>query len=66
MKKATPTWRIELNVNCPYCDEWLDLMNILVDEWEVMPRPGETRKNIDIQVACSKCKREFTIDSIEY
>lgn len=78
MKKATGRLDVSIIVDCPYCDEYLDLFieedaNVLNDEgqlWSLInasnDRGHNPWKDIDIKCTCHKCKKDFVFDELEY
>lgn len=60
----TAHWRIKCNVECPYCEDYIDLMDIQYSfEW--LPKAGES-DDIEVEVECPNCKRDFTVQNVEY
>lgn len=58
-------WRIQCNVECPYCDSYIDLYSDIQDSFEWLPSPGES-VDIQVEIMCPKCSRDFTIQRIEH
>jgi uncharacterized Zn-finger protein len=58
-------WRIKCNVECPYCDEYIDVYNDIQDSFEFLPAPGHSEE-IDAEINCPKCQRDFTIQKVEH
>lgn len=66
MSKTTATWTIELNCDCPKCEEYVDLLEF-VDFWDGRSLdPGEngTERSEDVDVVCPKCQHEFVVDLV--
>ena len=61
-EKPTANWRVECNVECPECDEYIDLLE-MDDYFEILPSVCE--KCEDVEVYCTECGHEFKVD-IEY
>jgi len=67
MKKATPTLSIELNVHCPLCSAYVNLLknNWLLDELFLTNLPwAEHLPTIERTVTCPDCKGEFILDGV--
>lgn len=66
-KTVTATWRLELNVYCPFCE---DIVNLL--DWEsgiereALPEICKSEKDLDIEVECSECKKTFFVNETEF
>ncbi|GAA4338692.1 hypothetical protein GCM10023149_48830 [Mucilaginibacter gynuensis] len=58
-------WRIKCNVDCPYCDNLIDLMTEIEDSYEWLPKAGHCEE-IEVEVICPKCNREFIVQKTEY
>lgn len=60
--KITAQWCVELNCECPACDEYVDLMNA-ADFWEgkstLEIAEHGTEKSNNLQVTCPKCGHDF-------
>ena len=81
MKKVKAVLSIEVNVNCPYCDNYINLMNEeetganLNDESYILkqacPINGEhwmdahERFEVD-EVTCLECGGEFSVNKMEW
>lgn len=61
----TANWRIQCNVECPYCDNYIDLCSEINDSFEWLPSPGHT-EDMDVEITCPKCKSDFNLQKIEY
>ena len=66
IKKADACWSIQLNVNCPHCDYWLDIISECDDSWETIPEPGISEKNHNRKYTCWDCNQEFIVENIYY
>lgn len=79
MKKAYASWSIQLNVECPHCEAYLDLFN--VDDFPALHNgdpltltfdPGASYKEEDFQIkhfeplVCPECEKEFKLEAVEY
>jgi hypothetical protein len=63
-KKRYAIWSISLDVECPHCFAYIDLLDI-ADFWDGRPfDPLEhrTRRTEDVQVDCTECDKPFTVD----
>lgn len=65
-KKTMATWTIELNCDCPHCDERVDLLEY-ADFWDAHDgslEVGEhnSKRSKDVKVTCPKCSKYFLID----
>lgn len=57
MKRAESVmWNIELMVNCPHCDDYIDVEEDLLADYEVC----EPVKNVERK--CPTCKKYFVFD----
>ena len=66
--KITAEWNMELWVTCPHCAEYFDL--IRTNQWgehlfECF-EPFERKDNVDVEVKCEKCKKNFIINNTAY
>lgn len=61
----TANWRIKCTVECPYCDEYIDVYNEIQDSFEWLPSPGES-SSVECEIECPKCKKDFIIQNIEH
>lgn len=61
----TANWRIKCNVECPYCDEIIDIYGQIKDAFEWLPAPGHS-EDVEHEINCTKCNREFIIQNIEH
>lgn len=70
MKKVEASWSISCFVDCPGCDNQIDLMDERDSglDPECRPWPGIDPRQADlgIELRCKKCGSEFIVDSIEY
>jgi hypothetical protein len=64
-KTIKASWCIELNCNCPKCEQYVDLTNApdFRDGLRDM-QPGEhdTPRTTDMEVICPECGHEFNVD----
>lgn len=72
-KRTTVTWRLELNVDCPYCDEYQDVIDQFNEqELYLYIKTCESRKlkithgSEDFVCTCKECNKEFVISKIEF
>lgn len=62
--KNYATWHIELNTFCPYCKEYVDLLDH-TDFWDgrkFQPIEHNTRRTENVEVHCPKCEEDFIVD----
>lgn len=59
------TWKVECNVDCPYCDSRIDLYSEVRDSFEWLPSPGKTVE-MDVEITCPKCETVFSIDGTQF
>lgn len=55
-EKPEASWTIQLNVDCPHCDEYIDLMD-MDNFWEYGISPLESVDSKD--VICPECEKSF-------
>ena len=74
-KTVSASLCIEVNVECPYCDEYLNLLNIngLNDEGEVMsqacPSEGlwcDAHKELEVDFECPSCGKTVNVKGIDW
>ncbi len=68
-RKTTANWSIELNVECPYCNHYFDVMNDYGEqEMFNTAQVGESKKFEPdrFEVNCPECKKEFIINEVAY
>lgn len=58
-------WRIQCNVECPYCNGYIDLYRDITDSFEWLPKPGESCE-IDVEITCPRCESDFNIQKVEF
>lgn len=58
-------WRIQCNVECPYCERYIDLYNEVQDSFEWLPAPGNS-EDIEVAITCPECNRDFSIQRVEH
>ena len=76
MNKVTATLEIELNVECPYCKKYIDLLSPtmgLNDEGEIIKQACPKDKlwhdsHIMFKkiVICPDCQQDFKVEGIEW
>lgn len=68
-KKQNPTaiWNLSLNVDCPQCGEYVNLLDDpdFFDGRELEPCETRTEHSRDVEVQCPNCEHEFVVD-LEY
>jgi len=72
-RSASAGWNISLDVTCPYCDEYQDIMSAWheIDGWEVV-QVGESKvlscavDDPEFQVECELCGKLFMIKDTSY
>ena len=58
-------WDISLNVTCPTCEEWFDIIASEDDFWGyIEPIENGTNKTTDYDVTCPTCDEEFKCDFV--
>lgn len=66
--KASAEWSYELWVTCPYCGNFFDLTR--TDQWGEGLFEAfnffENKKNLDVEVICEECKKDFIINETIY
>lgn len=60
----TANWRIKCNVECPYCDGYIDLLEE-TNSFKWLPSPGHTAE-LEVEITCPKCSRGFIVQKVEY
>jgi len=67
MSESKATWIIELNIDCPNCKNWVDLLDYpdIFDARSFEIAEHDTEKSKDVCVVCPVCRHEFTVD-LEY
>lgn len=65
MATVKAEWVLELNVECPKCNEIFDLRHELVDNASpVQACETDTVATRDYETACSECGHEFLCDFV--
>ena len=67
-KKIIASWHINLHVDCPACNRYIDLLEQWsMDEMYDVVQVGET-KDIDFEweVICSECQEEFIVKGFDH
>jgi len=64
MKKTEAYTYIEVNCECPYCGRYQDIW----DKSTTAESMGfdMMANNVDIEILCEKCGKEFIVTDIEY
>jgi len=59
-------WSISLNVDCPYCEHYLDVLDDYSEqEMYDLAEIGESKKFKEgFEVICKKCKKEFIVNEV--
>jgi len=71
-EKVNGSLTIEAHVNCPHCDEWINLFEIesLKDDgliWiELLGGEKLGTKDLEQEIDCPKCGTAFQVGEIEY
>lgn len=65
LNTTTAKWSIELSVDCPKCERFVDLLEA-PDFWENQIKPGEhgTDKTKGLEVTCPECGHEWKVDLV--
>lgn len=71
IKKACASWSIQLNVDCPYCDNYMDLRENDDFESQVFHYElGKSYKENGLgkydEFECDKCHKKFQLELIEF
>ena len=66
MKKAMAHWHVQCNVTCPHCESYLDLIEIIDDDWEVLPETATTDNEFTLEQECPDCDKTFLVEGVEY
>ena len=73
MKKTNANIRLEINVECPHCEEYINLLDLteMTDDGYIHHRclRDEERwgcKEFNETIECPECKKEFMIEDVEY
>ncbi len=53
---------LEINCHCPHCNAWLDVSKQGKEYLDDTLRA----EDVEIEVTCEKCKKEFIISEIQY
>lgn len=64
MSNPTANWRVELNVDCPACEEYVNLLDH-PDFWDCRQlsiAEHGTERSRDVAVTCPKCGHDFEVD----
>lgn len=65
---ADGQWDISCWAHCPHCEAYIDIMREKDSglDWEAVPRPHDDTDDMDLDVTCGECKKEFQISKITY
>jgi len=58
-------WNIELNCDCPKCENYVDLLDC-ADFWDgrrLEVAEHDTERSKDVEVTCPVCGHEFLVDT---
>lgn len=71
IKKVTGCIGLSVNAECPHCEAYIDLMEIkeLTAEGDLQSRVFGERfgcKDLDMEVECPDCGKDFAVGEIEY
>ena len=66
-EKLYATWCVELNVECPQCNVYVDLLEAsnFWEEHDFKIGESETERTKDIKVYCPACAHDFKV-TLEY
>ena len=65
MIRAIAIWSVRFNVECPHCNRFCDVDDLLDNAFEIF-KFCESESNLNIEVECRYCCKQFIIDSTEY
>lgn len=57
------TWSISLDCECPYCEHDIDLIKNYSED---IGEPLNQDENLDLEVCCPKCRKDFIVKSLNY
>lgn len=63
-KKAHANWSVSLDIECPHCDRYFDLMD--EDEWHIKYGDVAECPNVDEETECPHCRGLINITEIIY
>jgi DNA-directed RNA polymerase subunit RPC12/RpoP len=75
MEETRASLQITLTVNCPYCEEYFDLVadtNLNEEGWlldEALPCEGhwaDSHEKFETEVVCPKCSSDFIVKGIDW
>jgi DNA-directed RNA polymerase subunit RPC12/RpoP len=64
--------RLSIEVECPYCDEYIELLQVprIADDGYIYSKAfGDNQwgcENFNEKITCTDCKKEFTVENINY
>lgn len=66
IKKIYAFWDIQLNVTCPHCDHYFDLMDDddIRSYSQFQPLERDTSLTTDYEITCPECEHEFVADFV--
>lgn len=62
MERTIANYNVELWVVCPHCKEEYDLTNV-PDDMAKIPHHGFNHTDLDVEVCCPSCHKDFKIIS---
>lgn len=64
MANNEAVWTVSLNVDCPNCKEWVDILDDpdFFDCRDLDIAEHGTERSIDVTVYCPECGHEFEVD----
>jgi uncharacterized Zn finger protein len=62
MKECKAQTTLEVNCDCPHCDEWLDITDEAREYLDETLRAEE----IELQITCEECGEVFIVTDITY
>ena len=64
MKTGIAIWHAHLRVECPYCEDYQEILyDEIIDEWWLIFPICESVENIDYIHKCTECEKEFKVES---
>lgn len=63
IKTAKADSWLEINVDCPYCYEYLD---VLEQAREYLDNGELSAQNIECEITCPECKKDFIVTDINF
>jgi hypothetical protein len=64
MSNAVALWRISLDVYCPGCSNYFNILDYDCEFWNlgIQPVEHDTDKTKGVEVVCPECDHEFLVD----